>query len=59
MVVSGEERIRLDMRWLILILGIVVLAGCAVFEQTPEDVQQKLSQPTKGRLYERDPLDDY
>ena len=47
------------MRWLILMLGVTVLTGCAVFEQTPEDVQHKLSQPTKGRLYERDPDEDY
>lgn len=30
------------------------LAGCAIFEQTPQDVQQKLANPTKGRLFERD-----
>jgi hypothetical protein len=29
--------------------------GCATFEQTPEDVENKLSNPTKGHLYERDP----
>lgn len=39
-----------------LILG---LSGCAVFEQTPEDVQRKLSNPTSGQLYERDPRTDY
>ena len=43
------------MRWLWLGL-VVVLAGCAAFEQSPEDVQRKLSDPTKGHLYERDPL---
>ena len=43
------------MRWILLGL-LVTLAGCATFEQTPEDVQNKLSNPTKGHLYERDPL---
>jgi hypothetical protein len=42
------------MRWLLLGL-LAMAAGCAVFEQTPEDVQNKLSNPTKGHLYERDP----
>ena len=40
-----------------LVLGLLVmLAGCATFEQTPEDVQRKLADPTRGHLYERDPL---
>ena len=43
------------MKW--MLLGVwLLLAGCAAFEQTPEDVQQKLTAPTKGHLYERDPL---
>ena len=40
-----------------LLLGLMLgVAGCATFEQTPEDVGRKLSHPTKGHLYERDPL---
>jgi hypothetical protein len=50
---------RLSMRLLLLIWGLVVLVGCAAFETSPEDVKQKLSDPTKGHLYERDPLQDY
>ena len=42
------------MRWILLGL-LAMLAGCATFEQTPEDVQHKLSNPTGGHLYERDP----
>jgi hypothetical protein len=40
-------------------LLLLLLCGCAAIEQTPEDIQRKLSEPTKGRLYERDPLEDY
>jgi len=47
------------MRLLLLGIFLNLVAGCAVFEQTPEDVQKKLSQPTKGQLYERDPLTGY
>jgi hypothetical protein len=43
------------MRWLLLGL-LALMAGCAVFEQTPEDMQNKLGNATKGQLYERDPL---
>ncbi len=43
------------MKWLLWGLWLR-LAGCATFEQTPEDLQRKLSNPTKGHLYERDPL---
>jgi hypothetical protein len=43
------------MKW--LLLGLMLgLAGCATFEQTPEDLGHKLSHPTEGHLYERDPL---
>jgi len=42
------------MRWLSLCL-FLLLGGCAAFEQSPEDVQNKLTNPTKGHLYERDP----
>lgn len=47
------------MRMLLMALCVVLLAGCAAFEQTPEDVQKKLSDPTGGHLYERDPLQDH
>jgi len=50
---------RLSMRLLLLIGGLALLLGCAAFETTPDDVKQKLSDPTKGHLYERDPLQDY
>ena len=39
-------------------LWVLLLAGCAAFEQTPEDLQKKISEPTRGQLYERDPLQD-
>jgi hypothetical protein len=42
---------------ILLALGLVFLAGCATFEQTPQDIEKKLSDPTKGHLYERDPLE--
>jgi hypothetical protein len=38
-------------------LLVLLLAGCAAFEQTPADLEKKLSDPTRGRLYERDPLE--
>jgi hypothetical protein len=47
------------MRLLVLGLCLIFLMGCAAFEQTPQDVQKKLSDPTKGKLYERDPLAEY
>jgi len=47
------------MRLLLLGLGLALLVGCAAFETTPGDVQRKLSDPTKGHLYERDPTQDY
>jgi hypothetical protein len=46
------------MKTILSVLLLAFLAGCAVFEQTPEDVQRKLTtESTKGRLYERDPLE--
>ena len=44
------------MRTVLAILLAVALAGCAVFEQTPEDVKNKLADPTQGQLYQRNPL---
>ena len=32
-------------------LSLVFMAGCATFETTPEDVEQKLTHPTAGHLY--------
>jgi hypothetical protein len=43
------------MKW--FLLGVVaLLVGCATFEQSPVDVENKLGNATKGQLYERDPL---
>ena len=47
------------MKTLLLSFGLLLLAGCAAFESYPEDTQRKLSDPTKGHLYERDPLQPY
>ena len=45
----------------LLLLGLLLLSlvGCAVFEQTPEDVQQKVTEPTKGKLYVPEPERGY
>jgi outer membrane lipoprotein-sorting protein len=45
------------MRMLLLVLGLIFLVGCATFEQTPQDIEKKLSEPMKGHLYERNPLE--
>jgi hypothetical protein len=42
---------------LLVVLGLISLVGCATFEQTPQDIEKKLSEPTKGHLYERNPLE--
>ena len=47
------------MKTIFLCLFACLMVSCATFEQTPEDVQKKLSEPTRGRLYERDPLQPY
>ncbi len=39
---------------LLLGLGLAAMAGCATFETTPADVQQKLTHPLAGQLYEPD-----
>ena len=44
------------MKTLLLGLLAALLAGCAAFEQTPDDLSKKVTQPTKGHLYERDPV---
>ena len=46
------------MKTLMLGLFLALLAGCAAFEQTPDDISKKITQPTKGHLYERDPMTD-
>ena len=43
------------MRTILLALSLITLAGCAAFEQTPDDVQRKISQPAKGQLYTPEP----
>jgi hypothetical protein len=47
------------MRTSLLAVWLILMSGCAAFEQTPEDVQKKLTDPTKGQLYERDPMQGY
>ena len=47
------------MRLLLMALCLVLLAGCQAFEQTPDDVQKKLMDPTSGHLYEPDPMEGY
>jgi hypothetical protein len=43
---------------LLLGLGLVFMAGCAAFEVTPADVQQKLTHPLDGHLYVPDSMDN-
>ena len=44
----------------VLLLGLVLMlmAGCAAFETTPEDVHQKLTHPLDGHLYEPDSMNN-
>jgi len=44
---------------LLLGLSLVLMAGCAAFETTPADVQQKLTHPLDGHLYDPDSTDNY
>ena len=46
------------MRALLLVFGLVLLAGCATFEETPQDVEKRLTDPTRGHLYQPDPVQD-
>ena len=46
------------MKPLLMAMLLMLLAGCAAFEQNPDDLQKKLSESTHGHLYERDPLQD-
>jgi hypothetical protein len=43
-------------RAMVLLFGfsLVFLAGCAAFETTPKDVEQKLTHPLDGHLYAPD-----
>jgi hypothetical protein len=43
------------MRTILLALSLLTLVGCAAFEQTPDDLQRKISEPTKGQLYTPEP----
>ena len=47
------------MKALLMAMLLTLVAGCAAFEQKPGDLEKKLSEPTRGHLYERDPLQDY
>ncbi len=42
------------MRAVLLVFGLVLLAGCATFEETPQDVEKRLADPTRGHLYQPD-----
>jgi hypothetical protein len=50
-----ERMTPMNLKNLLLMAALAALCGCAAFEQTPDDLQRKISSPTKGRLYERDP----
>jgi hypothetical protein len=41
---------------IIILVSLMTLTSCSVFEQTPEDVRHKLSNPGSGQLYEPAPL---
>jgi hypothetical protein len=43
---------------LLLGFGLVLMAGCAAFETTPADVQQKLTHPLDGHLYDPEAAKD-
>lgn len=47
------------MKPLLTAMLLTLLAGCAAFEQSPDDLQKKFSESTRGHLYERDPLQDH
>jgi hypothetical protein len=55
----ADFAIVLCMKTMLCVLTTLFLLGCATFEQTPGDVQDKISQPTKGHFYERDPEKGY
>jgi hypothetical protein len=44
------------MRIFTLLLLVGLLAGCAVIEKSPDDVQHQLSDPTSGHLYVPEPV---
>lgn len=47
------------MRAALMAVLVMLVAGCAAIEQSPDDIGKKLTEPTKGHLYERDPLQDH
>ncbi len=46
---------------IVLLFGfsLVLLAGCAAFETTPADVQQHLTHPLDGNLYDPNTRENY
>jgi len=44
---------------LLMMFGLVLLAGCATFEETPQDIEKRLADPTKGHLYDPDQDESY
>lgn len=47
------------MRVALMAVFAMLVAGCAAIEQSPDDIGKKLTEPTKGHFYERDPLQDH
>ena len=43
------------MRKLLGLGWLLLLAGCAVIEQRPEEVERKLAEPTRGQLFVPEP----
>ena len=46
---------NLNSKSFLLAAALAVLAGCAAFEQSPEDLQKKIANPTGGHFVERNP----
>jgi hypothetical protein len=42
------------MKTIFLLIVVAALAGCSVFEQTPDDLHEKITNPTRGHLVEPD-----
>jgi len=45
----------MNLKQCLCLAALAALCGCAAFEQTPDDLQRKITSPTQGQLYERDP----
>ena len=43
---------------LVLGLALILMSGCAAFETTPRDVEQKLTHPLDGRLFVADSVNN-